>query len=208
MNVKTNIGRKFLQLVKTTFNKEHCLQKIFNKNTLNISYCCMKNLQQIISANNQKAQTRDDNIQTRLCNCRQPTECPLDNKCLSSSIIYQCTVESNEEKEHYVGLTANSFKKRYSSHKHSFNNDNCKLATELSKYIWQLKSKNVPYTLSWRILSEARPYSNMFKKCNLCILEKFYILFRPELATLNKRSELFSSCRHRNKYLLKYVDIT
>ena len=42
-NVKTNIGKTFLKLVKQRFPKHHKLSKIFNKNTLKLSYCCMKN---------------------------------------------------------------------------------------------------------------------------------------------------------------------
>ena len=38
---------------------------------------------------------------------------------------------------------------------------------------------------------------------NMENMEKFYILFRPEGATLNKRSELFSTCRHRLSQLLE-----
>ena len=41
------------------------------------------------------------------------------------------------------------------------------------------------------------------KRCNLCLKEKFLIICPPELSTLNKRNELVSSCRHRNKALLR-----
>ena len=33
--------------------------------------------------------------------------------------------------------------------------------------------------------------------------EKFYILFKPDMATLNKRNELVSTCRPKWKFLLK-----
>ena len=41
--------------------------------------------------------------------------------------------------------------------------------------------------------------------CKLCTLEKFYIICKRELATLNKRTELASICRHVNtgRFLLK-----
>ena len=32
--------------------------------------------------------------------------------------------------------------------------------------------------------------------CGLCDLEKFYIISKPELASLNQRNELATSCRH------------
>ena len=40
------------------------------------------------------------------------------------------------------------------------------------------------------------------ERCNLCLWEKYLIICRPELATLNRRNELVSSCRHVRKYLL------
>ena len=51
-NVKTNIGEIFLKLVKQHFPKHHKLNKIFNKNTLKLSYCCMKNMSGIIKQHN------------------------------------------------------------------------------------------------------------------------------------------------------------
>ena len=45
--------------------------------------------------------------------------------------------------------------------------------------------------------------SGSSKRCNLCLKEKFLIIYRPKLSTLNKRNELVSSCRHRNKALLR-----
>ena len=41
--------------------------------------------------------------------------------------------------------------------------------------------------------------------CNLCIAEKYYIICHPKEASLNKRTELISKCRHRDKFLLRNV---
>ena len=82
----------------------------------------------------------------------------------------------------------------------SYNNRN---STELSKHVWTLKENNINYSIAWRILSSHLPYNSSSKRCNLCLKEKFLIICRPELSTLNKRNELVSSCRHRNKALLR-----
>ena len=37
----------------------------------------------------------------------------------------------------------------------------------------------------------------------MSLKEIFYILFRPESASLNRRSELFNTCRHRTQKLLE-----
>ena len=61
--------------------------------------------------------------------------------------IYQATVKRDDtnETETYIGLTENTFKVRYNNHTSSFRNANKKHATELNKYIWQLKDLNVNY---------------------------------------------------------------
>ena len=33
----------------------------------------------------------------------------------------------------------------------------------------------------------------------LCMLEKFFIIYKPETATLNSRDEFFNTCRHKSK---------
>ena len=53
-NVKTDIGRKFLQLVRTHFPPSHKYSKIFNPNKLKMSYCCMPNIGNIIANHNAK----------------------------------------------------------------------------------------------------------------------------------------------------------
>ena len=66
-----------------------------------------------------------------------------------------------------------------------------------------LHTVNIKHFISWRVLSSHSPYNSSSKRCNLCLKEKFLIICRPELSTLNKRNELVSSCRHRNKALLR-----
>ena len=39
-------------------------------------------------------------------------------------------------------------------------------------------------------------------KCRLCLLEKYFIMFNPEDATLNLRDEIFAQCMHKKKLLL------
>lgn len=49
---------------------------------------------------------------------------------------------------------------------------------------------------------KCQPYSNINKKCGLCLFEQFVIMYRKQyLCTLNERNELASSYPHRNKYM-------
>ena len=49
MNVNTNIGRNFLSLIEKHFPSRHNLHKIFNRNTVKVSYSCMNNVKSIIT---------------------------------------------------------------------------------------------------------------------------------------------------------------
>ena len=56
-NTSTNIGNKFLALVDEHFPKDHKLRKIFNRNTIKISYSCMNDTKQIIDNHNKRILT-------------------------------------------------------------------------------------------------------------------------------------------------------
>ena len=121
------------------------------------------------------------------------------------SVIYQATVATvdNKPDQTYVGLSENSFKTRFTKHKASLNHPSKRLNTELSKYIWQLKDTKTNFQTTWKILKQAAPYNPASNHCNVCLWEKYFIICRPDLASLNKRNELITSCRHANKFLLK-----
>ena len=51
-NVKSKIGREFLRLIDNCFPACHKLRKIFNRNTLKLSYRCMPNVQQFLKGHN------------------------------------------------------------------------------------------------------------------------------------------------------------
>ena len=84
----------------------------------------------------------------------------------------------------------------------SFKNECYKHAMELSKYIWNLKDKNMKYTITWCKVKQAKSYTNVTKKCNSCLLEKYFIICKPEMCTLNNKNELISGCRQSKKFLL------
>ena len=127
----------------------------------------------------------------------------MDGNCNAENVIYQAEVTTSTTKETYIGLCDTTFKLRYRNHICSFRNERYKHATEPSKHIWSLKDQKIAYQIKWRKIKQARSYSNVSKRCNLCLWEKFFLLRRPE--TLNSRNELVSGCRHARKFLLKNV---
>ena len=209
-NVQTNIGRTFLNILDKEFPKGNPLHKIFNRNTVKVSYSCMTNLKQNIDGRNKFLLHDKKDAQTKSCNCRNPSDCPLAGNCLKESLIYQATVttEDNKPDKTFIGLTENTFKTRFTNHKASFNHKTKRLNTELSKHIWQLKESNTRFRITWKILKQASPYNPASSRCNLCLWEKYFIICRPNLASLSKRNELITSCRHANTFLLKSFKVS
>ena len=49
MEVINNLGKEFFKLLKRNFPTTDLLQKIFNKNSIKLSYSCMPNINSIIN---------------------------------------------------------------------------------------------------------------------------------------------------------------
>ena len=111
-NVKTNIGKAFLKLVKEHFPRGLQLYKIFNRNTLKLSYSCMSSMSSVIKQHNYRVLSTTENVD-RLCNCRNKENCPLDGKCLQSCIVYKADVITNKDSHIYYGASDGEFKSRY-----------------------------------------------------------------------------------------------
>ena len=110
--IYTNIARSFLKLVDTHFPIGNKLHKIFNRNTVKVSYSCMNNVKSIITSHNtriiRKSQPQD--ISAENCNCRNKHTCPLQNKCMSKDIVYKATIltGNTQDTKHYIGMTSKS----------------------------------------------------------------------------------------------------
>ena len=142
-----------------------------------------------------------------MCNCRASDLCPMGGKCLSENVIYQATVTHNnsnheEVKESYIGLASDKFKLRYRNHTKSFRNPEYRNETCLSKHIWKLKDEGTPHTITWKILDQATTFSPSTGRCNLCLKEKYYLIFKGEMCKINTRIEFGSKCRHMNNLLV------
>ena len=96
-------------------------------------------------------------------------------------------------------------KTRYYKHSKSFRTKSYLNSTKLSSYVWEVKiEQNETPNLNWEIVRSVPAYSNITKRCMLCLYEKLLIATYPnQEELLNKRSELVSKCRHENKFLLK-----
>ena len=91
--VSTNIAKIFLRLISRHFTKSHRLHKIFNRNTVKVSYSCMQNMSKISKGHNSKI-TSAPCKQLILCNCREK----------------DCRVTSSEPQNMYFGLAQGKWK--------------------------------------------------------------------------------------------------
>ena len=60
----------------------------------------------------------------------------------------------------------------------------------------------IPYNIKWKIFGRAQPFSPISGVCNLCTLEKFIIITKPQESTLKRGEEIFGACKHKEKVLL------
>ena len=86
-----------------------------------------------------------------------------------------------------------------------FKHEKYKSNTHLSRHIWSLKTRNIPYELSWNLVTQTSSYHPARKKCNLCLFEKLSILTTEDENLLNTRNELMNRCKHRDKHLLSSI---
>ena len=142
------------------------------------------------------------------CNCIKKDECPLNNKCLTTNLVYEATLKStnhNYQPKTYIGISEGTFKTRYANHKKSFNHRKYEMDTTLSKEVWKLKDNNETPTVTWKIKKKCTPLKQNATKCSLCINKKLYILSSNSPNLLNKHNELINKCQHENKFKLKNV---
>ena len=76
----------------------------------------------MIKSHNKKVINKDVK-ESKSCNCRVKSECPLNGQCQVTDIIYKCTVLSPDKPNKvYLGTAEGDFKKRFYNHRKSFNN--------------------------------------------------------------------------------------
>ena len=135
----------------------------------------------------------------------------MEGKCKQEGTIYQAKVTSTsletgqKVEETYIGLAATTFYERHQNHKSTFKLRSHETKSELSKYLWQLKDKGIVYDLSWKIIDRAKKFTPASKSCNLCTLERFYLICRKDFYTLNKNLEFGDECLHKRFLKLSTV---
>ena len=131
------------------------------------------------------------------CNWKEKNICQLEENCLVKNIVYMATVTTETNTSSYVGMTGNHFITRYYNHLKSLKNKRYKNETELSKYLWKIKEKEVEHTVTCEKL----------RQCNTCLRRSGYVTYVTRIkpryywskgyywsTQLNRRFEV-STCR-------------
>ena len=210
-NVKTNIGKEFLKLLRTHFHKKHAFHCIYNKHSVKLSYSCTKNVSSIINGHNrrtlQEAARQEACDAQRTCNCRNKDDCPLQNECLTKNIVYEATVKStgqqDDDVKSYIGLCSTSFKERLAVHKQHIKNRVYRNKCELANYVWDLKDAGKNFDIKWRILKKVRGRL-VGGACRLCTTELLFLVEYPEKRRL-LNTRFIEKCRHNEKFSLASV---
>ena len=112
----------------------------------------------------------------------------------------EITPTETPESKVYISITEGPFKEWYNNLKKSLTNAKYAKKTELSKCAWNLKENGRSFSIKWSVIKRVPAYTAGERSCDLCLEEKILILKSNKGKTLNKRLELFTKCRHRNKF--------
>ena len=208
-NVVTKVGKHFLSLLGKHFPPHNKFLKIFNRNTVKISYSCLPNMKTVINSHNHKITNPKTITKDRTCNCVDKATCSLSQNCLVNNILCKVVLTSTNphyKKKIYFGTAESTFNLRYSNHQRSFKFRKYKTGTELSNEVWRMKKSGQTPVITWKIVWRCSPYNPNSKKCYLCLNEKLEIATYRANNLLNKKTELVSKCRHQNKYTLSKYD--
>ena len=213
MTVKTKIGRKFLKIIDESFPPTNALHKRLSRHNLKLSYSCMPNQKAMIKMHNNRLLGADRAAAEPEppCTCRA-WDCPMPGSCRATNCIYQCKITSqdedgNDKVELYVGGTGD-YRSRYPNHLRDLRHERYRHSTRLASYVWGLKDEGTPYTIEWFVVDRGAKHNG--RRCNLCLKEAYYILYRsennqhgPQMCSINRRQEIFSVCLHRHRNYLK-----
>ena len=139
--------------------------------------------------------------------CKCGVNCPVGGQCTKVDVVYEAKIRerTSQNVESYTGLTFRPFKTRYKEHLYDMAHPDNRTSSKLAGHIWNLKDKGEDFDITWKILAQAPSFNPVNRKCMLCLKEKHFIMYKGESSSLNKRSEIFNTCRHRLRDLLVNV---
>ena len=122
VNVETNVGKVFVNLIDKHFPKTIKFRKIFNRNNVKVCYSCSPNFGSMIKSHNDRILFEKKTEDQLKSNCRKKDTCPLKGHCLDKELMYRCILKENTTSDGvtYNGLTENTFKDPFYKYCNSF----------------------------------------------------------------------------------------
>ena len=179
---------------------------------------------------NQKPEIKDCNCEDK-SECKFGGECRTPNVAYGVKVTVHSNGNGNASYfKKYWGSTGREVKTRYSEHKNTYSQppkkyhyagiehvrseeqiaaeiEKKKKKSELAKFIWELKGAGLvegkDFSIDWYIERSAVNYKNGHLFCDLCLTEATYILIGDPKTTLNKRQEVYHSCRYMPRFKLE-----
>merc|ERR1712240_143445 len=209
-------GGQFLKLIDKHFGEKRKdnLQKVLNRKTVKVGYSCTKNMGSIIKDHNRKLLDKteyeeENREEIKKCNCRNEKECPLSQKCVVESVVYEALIKEEHDTDgksetSYIGSTEGTFKQRLYAHKSDMKKIESRNKTALAQHVWDMKQRGIKENIRWKILKKCKKYKCGSKMCDVYLSEKAEIIKKKKsgMNSLNIRNELMASCRHRSKFML------
>ena len=152
-----------------------------------------------------KFNNNNKNDKIKNCKCRIQTSCPVGGNGEEKSVVYRAEVEDEKtsQKEGYIGLAGDTFKVRYANHMKSFRNKKYEHETCLSKYIWNKKENEENFNIKWKFIDRGTLFNPVTMRCNLCLKEKYHLIFRTDSFKINTRNEFGATCRHIRPHIIE-----
>ena len=136
-SISTNVAKTFLQLVRKHFSRSQKFHKIFNRNTVKVSYSCINSMSKIIKWHNKKVTSKPRDQRPKR-NYRKKAECPMEGSCQVNDVVYKCEVIRPLPKNVYLVLAEGEWKSRFYNlsiiYKLSFKDKRYSNKTTLSSY--------------------------------------------------------------------------
>ena len=101
------------------FPQNHRLHKIFERNSVKVSYSCTKGMKTIITNYNKNILGKKAINNKSNCNFQNKEACPLNGQCQIGEVVYESTLSSNQpncKEKKYFGIAKESFKGRLYNH--------------------------------------------------------------------------------------------
>lgn len=183
------------------------LSKIFNRNTVNISYSCTSNTKKIFKGQNIKNLNLSGANVNTIKECCNKTKCPLNGNYKVEGMVYRVIVEQEMGQEKYILDPRRGCLKWGGINTTLLLNWQSKRIVQ-NLPVWNVREKNNKSpSIKWDILKKTWACNSGGEMCRLCQKEKLAIMMYTNWSNLlNERSEVMADCKHARRFLLTNND--